>query len=65
MEYPKELFVISETFKEWNVSFKSRIYSASHLVLPNTENVSLSKGYDKLFFAILIFRCLKSVTTLL
>ena len=35
------------------------------LELPNTENISLSKGYAKLFFAILMFRCLKSVTTLL
>ena len=38
--------------------------NTSHLELPNTENVSLSKGYAKLFFAILTFKCLKSVTTL-
>ena len=37
----------------------------SHLELPNNENVSLNKGYAKLFFIILIFKCLKSVTTLL
>ena len=37
----------------------------SHLELPNNENVSLNKGYAKLFFAILMFKCLKSVTTLL
>ena len=37
----------------------------SHLELPNNENVSLNKGYAKLFFAILVFKCLKSVTTLL
>ena len=37
----------------------------SHLELPNTENVSLSKGYAKLFCAILTFKCLKSVTTFL
>ena len=37
----------------------------SHLELPNNENVSLNKGYAKLFFDILMFRCLKSVTTLL
>ena len=30
-----------------------------------TENVSLTNGYAKLFFAILTFKCLKSVTTLL
>ena len=29
------------------------------------ENVSLTSGYAKLFFAILMFKCLKSVTTLL
>ena len=55
----------SDNLKEWNVSFRSRTYSTSHLELPNTKNVSLSKGYAKLFFAILGFKCLKSVTTLL
>ena len=44
--------------------FKSRTDSTSHLELRNTENVSLNKGYAKLFFAILMFKCLKSVTTL-
>ena len=29
------------------------------------ENVSFNKGYAKLFLAILMFKCLKSVTTLL
>ena len=28
-----------------------------------TENVSLTNGYAKLFFAILTFKCLKPVTT--
>ena len=37
----------------------------SHLELPNNEKVSLNNGYAKLFFTILIFKCLKSVTTLL
>ena len=37
----------------------------SHLELPNNENVSLNKGNAKLFFAILVFKCLKLVTTLL
>ena len=44
---------------------KSKTDNTSHLELPNTENVSLNKGYAKLFFAILTFRCLKSVTTFL
>ena len=39
--------------------------NTSHLELPNTENVSFNKGYTRLFLAILMFRCLKSVTTLL
>ena len=51
--------------KEWNASFKSNTDITSHLELPNSENVSLNKGYAKLFFAILVFKCLKSVTTLL
>ena len=29
------------------------------------ENLSLTSGYAKLFFTILMFKCLKSVTTLL
>ena len=44
---------------------KSKTDSTSYLELPNTENVSLSNGYARLFFAVLTFRCLKSVTTLL
>ena len=64
-EYPTVFLEFSDNLKEWNASFKSRTDDTSHLELPNTENVSLSKGYAKLFFAILMFRCLKSVTTLL
>ena len=59
------LLEFSDNLKEWSASFKSRPNNTSHLELPNTENVSLSKGYAKLFFAILTFKCLKSVTTLL
>ena len=36
-----------------------------HLELPYNVKVSLNNGYAKLFFTILIFKCLKSVTTLL
>ena len=50
---------------EWNASFKSSTDITLHLELPNIENVSMSKGYANLFFAILTFRCLKSVTSLL
>ena len=56
---------LSDNLNEWKASFKSSTDNTSHLELPNTENVSLSKGYAKLFFAILIFKCLKSVTILL
>ena len=62
---PQYFFEFSDNHNEWNTSFKSNTNSTSHLELPNTENVSLSKGYAKLFLAILMFRCLKSVTTLL
>ena len=39
--------------------------NTSHLELPNTEKVSLSKGHAKWFLAILTFKCLMIVTTLL
>ena len=39
--------------------------STLHLELPNMENMSLTSRYAKLFFAILMFKGLKSVTTLL
>ena len=54
---------ISDNCNEWNASFRSRTDSTSHLELPNTENVSFSKGDARLFFVILTFKCLKSVTT--
>ena len=63
--FPQYFLEFSDNLKEWNASFKSRTDSSSYLELPYTENMSLSKGYAKLFFAILMFRCLKSVTTLL
>ena len=31
----------SDSLNEWNVSFKCNSDSASHLELPNTENISL------------------------
>ena len=37
----------------------------SDFELPSIVKVSFSKGYAGLFLAILIFKCLKSVTTLL
>ena len=58
-------FEFSESLSGWNVSFKCNTDSTSHLELPNTENVSFSKGYAKFYIAILMSRCLKSVTTLL
>ena len=64
-EYPAIFLWVSDNLKEWNASFKSKTDSTSHLEPPNTKNVSMSEGYAKLFFAILTFRCLKSVTTLL
>ena len=57
------LFESSKSLNEWNVSFESNTERTSHLELPSTENVSLTNGYAKLFFAILSFKCLKSITT--
>ena len=62
---PQYFLEFSDNLNEWKVSFRSRTDNTSHLELPNTENVFLSKGHAKLFFAILTFKCLKSVTTLL
>ena len=62
---PQYFCDFSDNHKEWNASFKSNTDMTSHLELPNNENVSFNKGYAKLFFAILVFKCLKSVTTLL
>ena len=65
MSIPQYFLEFSGNLNEWKASFKSRTDNASHLELPNTGNISLSKGYAKLIFAILTFKCLKSVTTLL
>ena len=59
------LFEFYDSLSECNASFKSNTDSTSHVELSNTENVSFSKGYAKLFLAILTFKCLKSVTTIL
>ena len=47
------------------MSFKSSTERTSHLELSRTDNVSLTNGYAKLFFAILTFKCLKSATTVM
>ena len=39
--------------------FRYKTDSTSHLDLPKTKTVSLSKGYSSLFLAILTFICLK------
>ena len=44
----------SDNHNEWNTSFDPNTDSTSNLELPNTENVSLSKGYARLFLAILM-----------
>ena len=62
---PQYFFEFYDNLNEWSASFKYNTESTSHQELPNTENVSLSKGYARLFLAILIFRCLKSMTTVL
>ena len=62
---PQYLFKLSDSLNEWMTFFKSNTESTSHFELPNTENESLTNGYAKLFLAILTFKCLKSVTTLL
>ena len=62
---PQNHFEFSESPKEWNASFRSKTDSTLHLELPNIGNVSLSKGYARLFLAILTFNCQKSISTLL
>ena len=66
MEVYHNTFVISQTDarNEMHPSNPNTDIT-SHLELPNKENISLNKGYAKLFFTILILKCLKSVTTLL
>ena len=62
---PQYLFEFSDNLSEWKESFRFNTERTSHFELSNTENMSLANGYAKLFFAILTFKCLKSVTTLL
>ena len=62
---PQYLFEFSDNLHEQKASFKSNTNRTSHFELPKTENVSLTNAYAKLFFTILTFKCLKSVTTLL
>ena len=56
-------FEFSDNHNEWNASFKLNTRSTLHLELPNTENMSLSKGYARIDLATLKSRCLKSGTT--
>ena len=58
-------FSFQDQFYEQVEGCKSNIDNNSHLELPNIENVSFSNGYAKLILAILMFKYLKSVTTLL
>ena len=46
---PKYFFEFSDNLREWKASFRSNTDNTSHFELPNTENVSLTKGYTKLF----------------
>ena len=62
MEVYHNIFLIIEVSEKHPSNL---IPTVPHLELPNTEKVSLANGYAKLFFAILTFKCLKSVTTLL
>ena len=62
---PQYFCDFSDSCKEWKASFKSNTDITSHFELSNNVNISLNNGYAKLFFAILMFKCLQSVTTLL
>ena len=62
---PQNFFEFLVSRKEWKASFKSSMDMTLHLELPSIEKVSFKSGYARLFFAIHILRCLKSVTTLL
>ena len=59
------IFVISQITAKNGMHLSSLTHITSHFELPNNAEVSLNNGYAKLFFAIFIFKCLKSVTTLL
>ena len=53
------LFEFAESLSKWNACFTSKIGNNSHLKLLNIKNVSLCKGYARLFLAILTFKFLK------
>ena len=61
---PQYFCDFSDSHREWKASFKSNTDITSYFELPNNAKVCLDNGYTKLFFAILMFKCLKSVTTL-
>ena len=62
---PQYLFEFPKCLKEWNISFQTSTNKTSHLEQPSIENVSFNKDLAKLYFAILTFKHLKYVTTLL
>ena len=62
---PQNIFEFSVSCKEWKASFKSSTDITLHLELPSIKKVSFKSEYAKLFFAMCMLRCLKSVTTLL
>ena len=62
---PQYVFEFSESLIELNASFKSNTDNILHVEAPNTENEFISHGCAKLFLAILMFKCLKYVTSLL
>ena len=62
---PQYLFEFSDSLSEQKASVKPNTERTLHFEFPNTENVALTNGYAKLFLAIITFKCLKSVTTLL
>ena len=62
---PQYFFEFSDSLSEWKASFRSNAERTLHLELPSVVNVSLTSRYAQLFLAILVLKCLKSVTTLL
>ena len=47
---PLNHFELSDNFNEKYSGFRSKPDRTSHLELPNSKNVSFSKGYARLFF---------------
>ena len=50
---PQYFFEFYDNLNDWKASFKFNIDSTSHLELPNTEYMSLHKGYAKYFWLFL------------